>query len=137
MVALNRSIYKHRYLNRIGEICCGVVPAEADRTPAEMVRDVKGPKAWGTGLVGALREVTGDLLTVCRHPVYVCTVGGQTLYTGATSPYSPQSMLTIIQCWKATYCIWKDPPLFLINIRYAGRGVMSSSLEQHVHDDIF
>lgn len=109
LVALNRSIYKYHYLSRIGEICCGVVRAEADRTPAEMVRDVKGPKAWGTGLVGALREVTGDLLTVCRHPVYVCTVGGQTLYTGATSPYSPQSMLTIIQCLESNVLYMEGP----------------------------
>ena len=35
------------------------------------------------GVGGLVREAGADLATLLRHPVYVCTIAGQTLYTGA------------------------------------------------------
>ncbi|CAL8463948.1 g3483 [Coccomyxa elongata] len=67
---------------------------EADRSPAAVAADMKGPREWGTGLVGAVKEAASDLVTVCRHPVYVCTIGGQTLYTafiGAIAYLGPKA----------------------------------------------
>lgn len=34
-------------------------------------------------LKGYVKEAAKDFVIVCRHPVYVCVVGGQTFYTGA------------------------------------------------------
>ena len=68
--------------------------AEADRSPAAVAADMKGPREWGTGLVGAVKEAASDLVTVCRHPVYVCTIGGQTLYTGMGPASSQLSSAT-------------------------------------------
>ena len=102
--------------------------AEADRTPAEVARGVKGPKGFGRGLAGAVREVGEDLVTVCRHPVYVCTVGGQTLYTGA----SINSLLQIKhKRYVLTQC-WRSLLLCLLYIPFAGETCALSGCSRYI-----
>lgn len=41
---------------------------------------------------GAVQELAEDVATLCKHPVYLSTVAGQTLYTGQLPcPQPPQS----------------------------------------------
>ena len=35
---------------------------------------------------GAVQELAQDVATLCIHPVYISTIAGQTLYTGALLP---------------------------------------------------
>lgn len=38
---------------------------------------------WGANAKALVQEAAQDVVTLFRHPVYVCTIAGQTLYTGA------------------------------------------------------
>ena len=42
-----------------------------------------GQKRPAGKLEGAVRELAQDVATLCIHPVYISTIAGQTLYTGA------------------------------------------------------
>ena len=46
---------------------------------------MSGRKGLAGKLKGAVQELAGDVVTLCRHPVYLSTVAGQTLYTGKGS----------------------------------------------------
>ena len=64
-----------------------------------------GKRAWKASAEGILREAGQDLVTVCRHPVFVCTVGGQTLYTGRLLHMGTRGMCTgrrmQTRCWRS------------------------------------
>ena len=50
-------------------------------------------RRWGAAK-GIVHEAGQDVGTLFRHPVYVCTIAGQTLYTGAL-PFLPAAAFCV------------------------------------------
>lgn len=61
----------------------------ATRAGAEGAEGKAGRRASGASVKGLMKEAGEDLATLLRHPVYVCTILGQTLYTGAAPQKQP------------------------------------------------
>ena len=47
---------------------------------------------------GAVQELAEDVATLCKHPVYLSTVAGQTLYTGQLPCPQAPSELPLLTC---------------------------------------
>ena len=63
-----------------------------------------GQKRPAGQIKGAVQELAQDVATLCTHPVYISTIAGQTLYTGALL-LSLQGFLLSAHCGK---CCVKD-----------------------------
>ena len=79
-----------------GPLDRGLLPCAGDEKRQEGAEGRR--ESMSHKVKGAVQELAEDVATLCKHPVYLSTVAGQTLYTGQLPCPQAPSGLPLLTC---------------------------------------